>query len=177
MTGGVGSLFQRTRDTLNHNPGRLTRLGSLFEHDPTRKASMLENAQYVENRSALTQAADALVSQGKARNREEAMGMVQYPNLFKQTGGAGSGTSFGKTPIWGTDSVTGKTGFGVIIENPDGSPGFKLMDTGSFQPRRRTIPDRHRKNARHGSAVRRGRQDRQAGGHAHEDDAEQGRLH
>lgn len=55
-------------------------------------------------------------------------------NTFALTG-AVPGTSrtnvtYGTTPVWGTDTATGKAGYGV--NGSDGS--FKLMDTGSFQP-------------------------------------------
>ena len=41
-----------------------------------------------------------------------------------------SNVTYGLTPIYGTDTVTGKTGMGV--QGSDGS--FKLVDTGDFQP-------------------------------------------
>lgn len=55
-------------------------------------------------------------------------------NTFALTG-ALPGTNkqnvtYGVTPIYGTDSVSGKTGMGV--QGSDGS--FKLVDTGNFQP-------------------------------------------
>jgi hypothetical protein len=55
-------------------------------------------------------------------------------NTFALTG-AVPGTSrtnvtYGVTPIYGTDTTTGKTGMGV--QGSDGS--FKLVDTGDFQP-------------------------------------------
>ena len=55
-------------------------------------------------------------------------------NTFALTG-AVPGTSrtnvtYGTTPVWGQDSSTGKSGYGVT--GSDGS--FKLVDTGSFQP-------------------------------------------
>ena len=55
-------------------------------------------------------------------------------NTFALTGSV-PGTSranvtYGTTPVWGQDSATGKTGYGVT--GSDGS--FKLVDTGGFQP-------------------------------------------
>jgi hypothetical protein len=136
----MGDQFRNFGSTINQNPGRLTRLlAATAQHDPNKQQAMLKNAEYIEYENAVKQGGQALVDQGKARTLEEGIGMVRNPTLFKQTGGlGGSGTSFGKTPIWGTDA-SGKTGFGVIVEKPDGSPGFQLLDTGGFQPRRRTI--------------------------------------
>lgn len=55
-------------------------------------------------------------------------------NTFALTGSVPgtnkTNVTYGVTPIYGTDSATGKTGMGV--QGSDGS--FKLVDTGGFQP-------------------------------------------
>lgn len=55
-------------------------------------------------------------------------------NTFALTGSvpgtARTNVTYGTTPVWGKDSTTGKTGYGVT--GSDGS--FKLVDTGGFQP-------------------------------------------
>lgn len=55
-------------------------------------------------------------------------------NTFALTGSVPgtnkTNVTYGVTPIYGTDSTTGKTGMGV--QGSDGS--FKLVDTGGFQP-------------------------------------------
>lgn len=55
-------------------------------------------------------------------------------NTFALTGSipgtSRSNVTYGVTPIYGTDTTTGKTGMGV--QGSDGS--FKLVDTGNFQP-------------------------------------------
>jgi hypothetical protein len=50
---------------------------------------------------------------------------------FLLSGTGGGGTTYGKTPVWGTDA-NGNAGLGVIGD--DGS--FKILDTGGFKPKR-----------------------------------------